>query len=228
MFKATDLSITVIFLAVTVCHSGAEVSLSFRRITAQQSRTIRIKCNVTAENFVAWQTPSREASLGQPAIKSKYITVGQSSGRVRVESTGNYYILVIGDVTVRDGGKYTCIGSSQSKSFTLEVDFVSHGVQTPQKLKQEQIGTIVLGVSAYPPLQYQWRKDGQPLTFPMDGKSIDLYSGSIKIDRVERGDEGNYTCRVVWKAGRPRETEDTVEVQVLVVGESTVYPINFF
>ena len=84
------------------------------------------------------------------------------------------------------------------------------------------MGVIELGVSAYPPLQYHWRKDGQPLTFPMNGKSIDLYSGSIKIERVEKGDKGNYTCRVVWKAGRPRETEDTVHVQVLIVGESTV------
>lgn len=116
------------YIIFTICHGsllhliGAEVSLPFRRITAQQSRTIRIKCNVTTENFVAWETPSREASLGQPAIESKTITVEQSSGRLRVESTGNYYILVVGDVTVRDGGKYTCRGSSQSKSFTLEVD----------------------------------------------------------------------------------------------------------
>lgn len=78
---------------------------------------------------------------------------------------------------------------------------------------------IELGISAYPPLEYEWRKGEQLMTFPMEGKSIDLYSGSVTITRVERGDQGNYTCRVVWKAGRPRETEDTVEIQVLVVGK---------
>ena len=61
------------------------------------------------------------------------------------------------------------------------------------------------------------------MTFSEDGKSIDLYSGSIKITRVGIGDQGNYTCRVVWMAGKPRETEDTVDIEVLVVGES----INF-
>lgn len=80
---------------------------------------------------------------------------------------------------------------------------------------------IELGVSAYPPLEYEWRKDGQLLTFPTEGKSIDLYSGSVTIARVERADQGNYTCRVVWKAGRPRETEDTIEIQILVFGESS-------
>ena len=104
-------------------------------------------------------------------------------------------------------------------SFIFSFSVLSHGVKTPQRLKLGQNGVIELGVSAYPPLEYEWRKDGQLMTFPMEGKSIDLYSGSVTITRVERGDQGAYTCRVVWKAGRPRETEDTVEIQVFVVGK---------
>ena len=92
-------------------------------------------------------------------------------------------------------------------------------MKTPQRLKLGENGVIELGVSAYPPLEYEWRKGGQLVTFPTVGKSIDLYTGSVTIARVEIGDQGNYTCRVVWKAGRPRETEDTVEIQVLVVGK---------
>lgn len=92
-------------------------------------------------------------------------------------------------------------------------------MKTPQQLKLGEIGVIELGVSAYPPLKYEWRKGGQPMTLPMEGKSVDLYSGSVTIARVERGDQGSYSCTVVWKAGRPRETEDTVEIQVLVVGK---------
>jgi len=219
MFTAAKVSITVMLLVITTCNTGAEVSLPFRRITAQQFRTRRIKCNVTGETFLAWETPSREASLGQPAIESRNITLEQSSGRLSVERTGNDYILIIRDVIVRDGGKYYCKGSRQSESFTLDVDFVSHGVKTPQQLKLGEIGVIELGVSAYPPLKYEWRKGGQPMTLPMEGKSVDLYSGSVTIARVERGDQGSYSCTVVWKAGRPRETEDTVEIQVLVVGK---------
>ena len=78
---------------------------------------------------------------------------------------------------------------------------------------------IELAVSAYPLLIYEWRKDGEPMTFPAAGRTRDRYSGSVTIAAVERGDQGNYSCRVVWKAGRPRETEDTVEIQVLVLGK---------
>ena len=94
-------------------------------------------------------------------------------------------------------------------------------MKTPQQLKFGENGVIKLGISAYPPLEYEWRRGGQLLTFPTERKSIDLYSGSVTIARVDRGDQGNYTCRVVWKAGRPRETEDTVEIEVLVVGKSS-------
>lgn len=97
---------------------------------------------------------------------------------------------------------------------------VSHGVKTPQQLIYGKTGTVELSISAYPPLQYEWRKDGELLALPMEGKSIDPYSGTLIIAKVGRSDEGNYTCRVVWKADRPHEeTEDIVEIEVLVVGE---------
>lgn len=48
---------------------------------------------------------------------------------------------------------------------------------------------------------------------------MDPYSGSIRITRVGRDDAGMYTCRAVWKEGRPMETEDSVEIEVFVVGE---------
>lgn len=99
------------------------------------------------------------------------------------------------------------------------VSVTSHGVKTLQRLKLGESGVIELGISAYPPLEYEWRKGDQLMNFTMEGKSIDLYSGSVTITKVERGDQGNYTCRVVWKVGRPRETEDTVAIQVLVVGK---------
>ena len=53
----------------------------------------------------------------------------------------------------------------------------------------------------------------------MEGKSIDRYTGSIRIAKVNTTDEGNYTCRVLWKENRPHETEDTVAIEVLVVGK---------
>lgn len=102
--------------------TGAVLNLPFETRTAQQFRTIRIKCEVKGERFIAWETPSREASFGLPAIESINITLNQESGRLRVQKNDHHYVLVIEDVKVDDGGNYTCRGSEESKSFTLEVD----------------------------------------------------------------------------------------------------------
>lgn len=103
------------------CLTGADVKIPFQRRTAQQGRTIKIRCEVTGEDFLRWETPSREASLGFPQLQAENITA-ESTGRLRLERSENYYFLRIEDVRVSDGGNYTCIGSKQSSSFTLEVD----------------------------------------------------------------------------------------------------------
>ena len=103
------------------CLKGADVKIPFQRRTAQQGRTIKIRCEVTGEDFLRWETPSREASLGVPQLQAENITA-ESTGRVRLERSENYYFLRIEDVRVSDGGNYTCRGSEQSSSFTLEVD----------------------------------------------------------------------------------------------------------
>ena len=103
------------------CLTGADVKIPFQRRTAQQGRTIKIRCEVTGEDFLRWETTSREASLGVPQLQAENITA-ESTGRVRLERSENYYFLRIEDVRVSDGGNYTCRGSEQSSSFTLEVD----------------------------------------------------------------------------------------------------------
>lgn len=103
------------------CLTGADVKIPFQRRTAQQGRTIKIRCEVSGEDFLRWETPSREASLGVPQLQAENITA-ESTGRVRLERSENYYFLRIEDVRVSDGGNYTCRGSEQSSSFTLEVD----------------------------------------------------------------------------------------------------------
>lgn len=77
---------------------------------------------MTGENFAAWETPSREPRPGHPASQGANITLESNTGRVRLRNHADDYILVIDDVGVGDGGNYTCKGSNQSKSFTLEVD----------------------------------------------------------------------------------------------------------
>ena len=82
-----------------------------------------------------------------------------------------------------------------------------------QELHLGRQGIITLDVSAYPPLAYDWKKDGQQLTFPMAGKTLDPYTGSIVIRNVQESDEGNYTCTVTFG------TSDTVEIEVTTIGK---------
>ena len=59
-----------------------------------------------------------------------------------------------------------------------------------------KMGTLVLDVSGYPQLTYDWTKDGQKVTF---GGRITLnpQTGSITFNPVQMIDEGNYTCQVI-------------------------------
>ena len=56
------------------CLTGADVKIPFQRRTAQQGRTIKIRCEVTGEDFLRWETPSRGASLGVPQLQAENIT----------------------------------------------------------------------------------------------------------------------------------------------------------
>ena len=102
-----------------------------------------------------------------------------------------------------------CIYTVVSNSSTVDTG----RVLTKQELYLGRPGTITLNVSAYPPLTYDWRKDGQKLIFPMAGKTLDPYTGSISIDNVQERDEGNYICTV--KFG----TADTMEIEVTTIGK---------
>lgn len=97
----------------------AEVHLPFPTRTAQQKRTIKVRCRVTGEDFVAWEMPSR---VGDTAQWLNLTSPESATGRIHLQIEDDKYILVIEDVSVGDGGVYTCKGSNHSRNFTLEVD----------------------------------------------------------------------------------------------------------
>ena len=97
------------------------VTLPQQSNTYQQGRTYTINCQITGETFVGWQTPAKPPRSGRPAIPSETITLS-TTGRREVAQVGDNYGLKIKDFTVDDGGVYTCVGSSQSASFTANVD----------------------------------------------------------------------------------------------------------
>ena len=73
-------------------------------------RDPKVACTVRGETFDSWVTPS-----GQRITNS-------TTGRITVTVTGDAYTLNIDSVTAQDGGEYRCQGSSNSQSFTLNVN----------------------------------------------------------------------------------------------------------
>lgn len=77
----------------------------------------------------------------------------------------------------------------------------------------DQKGILVLDVSGYPQLTYDWTKDGQKVTF---GGRITLnpQTGSITFNPVRMIDEGNYTCEVI-SAKLGDHTFDPISARVI-------------
>ena len=112
------------FLFHLNCFIDGTVTLPTNRVIAQQERNVPFSCVVTGEAFVAWVTPAKPERPGRPAIPSVRIPASQTTvvDRRRMSVSGDTYELTIEDVTVDDGGTYTCEGSLSSADFTLEVD----------------------------------------------------------------------------------------------------------
>lgn len=72
--------------------------------------------------------------------------------------------------------------------------------------------TLLLGVSAYPALTYEWTKDGQPVSFDAR-RTLDGRTGSITFSPVQLPDQGNYTCNV--KNALSSHRYDPIRVQVI-------------
>lgn len=88
----------------------------------QQGRDYTINCQITGgETFVGWETPPKPPRSGKPAIPSQTITLA-TKGRREVVQDGDNYGLSIKGVTADDGGMYRCVGSTESKEFTANVD----------------------------------------------------------------------------------------------------------
>ena len=77
----------------------------------QQGTTYTIPCQITGEDFVFWRTPAGEN-----------ITLATIDPRRTVVVSGNNYGLKIENITAKDGGQYTCVGSQNSATYTAIVD----------------------------------------------------------------------------------------------------------
>ncbi|XP_038056702.1 peroxidasin homolog isoform X2 [Patiria miniata] len=123
--------------------------------------------------------------------------------------------LHISSVQPPDRGDYTCTATNQAgsrtASATLSVTVPPTFEVTPQFLSAIEGSTVELFCQAtgYPLPVIAWRKDGGLL--PDSRRYLSLASGTLRIVRVTREDEGNYDCYAVNSAG---SIQTTAQIEV--------------
>ena len=120
---------------------GGEVTLPYDQRTAQQDKSISIKCTVTGEAFVAWITPSGQNITADPQT---HIT-----NKLSVSQTGDEYTLKVDDVSAKDGGKYTCQGVNHEKfshlKWTVSISTSTFMWATSCAQQNEHCDWLILG-----------------------------------------------------------------------------------
>ncbi|XP_022102574.1 peroxidasin homolog isoform X3 [Acanthaster planci] len=150
------------------------------------------------------------SASGYPRPTITWTRHGQSvvdDPRFTLLATGSVHI---SSVQPQDRGEYTCTATNQagseSTSATLTVTVPPSFEVTPQFLSAIEGSTVELFCQAagYPLPVIAWRKDGSLL--PDSRRYLSLASGTLRIVRVTREDEGNYDCYAVNSAGSIQAT----------------------
>ena len=80
-------------------------------------KTFRVVCTMKdGENFVGW------FDVKENEVTARLIPDELMMDKYYVEESGNAYTLVIQNVTVADGGVYTCKGDRSESLFTLFIE----------------------------------------------------------------------------------------------------------
>ncbi|XP_041372950.1 roundabout homolog 2-like isoform X3 [Gigantopelta aegis] len=126
----------------------------------------------------------------------------QLGGRIAAADNGD---LVIKSVMVTDAGKYTCLainkgGEKESTPATLTVLEKPKFRQMPDDIQANEGDTIELKCRATgdPKPTVQWKKQDGRIPY---GRARKLDDGTLRIEKVEAGDDGQYICVAENSAG---------------------------
>lgn len=125
---------------------------------------------------------------------------------------GNH--LVLRNVTKDDRGTYYCVAdngvsSGARRSVGVEIEFVPYVTAERPRYGQALQYTAILQchVESFPSPSIEWYKDGLPLTdnqhyeISIFATSEEFSDTSLKVNRIEKKQYGNYTCKATNKLG---------------------------
>ena len=136
--------------------------------------------------------------------------VGERDG-VMALPDGSLFILA---ALPEDAGVYMCkVGQRRSRGARLQVRFLEDNFAPVERLVSVEEGAVAI-LPCTPPIgspqpKLVWERDRHRVT---QTKNVRLEGGALVIERVEREDEGLYTCIASNSEGEVRDEEITLKV----------------
>ena len=136
--------------------------------------------------------------------------VGERDGIMALPD-GSLFILA---ALPEDAGVYMCkVGQRRSRGARLQVRFLEDNFAPVERLVSVEEGAVAI-LPCTPPIgspqpKLVWERDGQRVS---QTKNVRVEGGSLVIERVEREDEGLYTCIASNSEGEVRDEEITLKV----------------
>ena len=136
--------------------------------------------------------------------------VGERDGIMALPD-GSLFILA---ALPEDAGVYMCkVGQRRSRGARLQVRFLEDNFAPVERLVSVEEGAVAI-LPCTPPIgspqpKLVWERDGQRVSH---SKKVRLEGGALVIERVEREDEGLYTCIASNSEGEVSDEEITLKV----------------
>ena len=136
--------------------------------------------------------------------------VGERDGIMALPD-GSLFILA---ALPEDAGVYMCkVGQRRSRGARLQVRFLEDNFAPVERLVSVEEGAVAI-LPCTPPIgspqpKLVWERDGQRVS---QTKNVRVEGGALVIERVEREDEGLYTCIASNSEGEVSDEEITLKV----------------
>ena len=180
------------FLVTGAFASRVKITEGPSPLSVPSGSPATLHCRTSPPSEVSWLRDGEE--------------VGERDGIMALPD-GSLFILA---AMQEDAGVYQCrAGHKMSRGARLQVRFLETNFSPVERLVTVEEGAMAI-LPCSPPLgsphpKLAWEKDGENVNRKLEG-------GSLMIERVEREDEGVYTCIASNSEGQVRDEEVTLKV----------------
>jgi len=186
------LLVVFFFLVTGAFASRVKITEGPSPLSVPSGSPATLHCRTSPPSEVSWLRDGEE--------------VGERDGIMALPD-GSLFILA---AMQEDAGVYQCrAGHKMSRGARLQVRFLETNFSPVERLVTVEEGAMAI-LPCSPPLgsphpKLVWEKDGEKVNRKLDG-------GSLMIEKVEREDEGVYTCIASNSEGQVRDEEVTLKV----------------